>query len=461
MDNGGLPMYHCCREYWREERYNISKDIPNWVGILALDIYKIIQKYNAMPRFQEMVNLWAEEHEAEIRKRMEWEKRRRTYFEETVATDVGLQDKHAAPSEEGWKFELHVQRTVQESGSHLKHTSNPIWGWVPPELSTSATPEVKHILPLNREHELSLAEKYTILAGVYDYGRKGTQDPTPWQWPGSDDWHKPDALSNAERCIFFHALRESMSELEPHMEGWLRALLKTVEEDVAKWANVRLPQQKEQTAKIVSETTFDGLVRRAKNHPVISIAILVVIVLTALGTTVEKFDSIVAFCHRLAGQQQRNRGQMEMVEDQRIVTTTAKVEITIRSEEQVNARHPYNGAVLAFGKGTEALLTLSSVGSTAKQTGMGEVRYSSNLAMEATDKAFKQPLSFLQQIEYVHVRFDIIPPNSEVLSGTVVCIFNNTIPIELSVPSQKMRENFIRVSNIDFAEGLRQHTRAR
>jgi hypothetical protein len=150
---------------------------------------------------------------------------------------------------------------------------------------------------------------------------------------------------------------------------------------------------------------------------------------------------------------------MARVEDKPIVTATATVEITIRSEEQVNAHHPYQGAVLAFGKDKEALLTLSSKESHAKQMGTSEVRYSSELDMKTTDKAFKQPLSFLQQVEFAQLRFDIIPLNSVVLSGTVVCIFNNNIPIELSVPPQKMREKLIKITEVNIAEILRQHSK--
>jgi len=433
----------------------MSENIPEWITNLALDIYKVIQQYKAMPHFHEMVNKWAENREAEIDKLKTWNEQRRLHFEQTVASDPRLQDEKAGPPEQGWQFENHLQHTEKKTESGWQH--NIIHGWVPRELSNSIKPEITLLLPLSRDHELTLTEEYTVLAAVYDYGRKGTQGIPPWQWPGPDNWESPDALSSAKRSLFFESLCDAVSRLEPGEEGWLRSILDVVEEDVAKWEDVQLPQRKEQKDKAVSETRFGRYVRWAKNHCVISLIILIFVFLIGVGTAVEKFDSIVAFYHRVTGQQV----QMERLEDKPIVTATATVEIAVRSEEQVNARHPYQGAVLAFGKGKEALLLLSSKDSTAKQMGMAEVRYSSELDMKPTDKAFKQPLSLLEQFEYAQVRFEIIPPDSEVLSGTVICIFNNNISIELSVPSQKMLGNLITIRHINIGEALQQHTKSR
>lgn len=439
----------------------MSKNISEWITNLALDIYKVIQQYKAMPHFQEMVNKWAENREAEIDKLKTWNEQRRLHFEQTVVRDPRLQDEKAEPPEQGWQFENHLQHTEKKTESGWQRRHNIIHGWVPRELSNSIKPEITLLLPLSRDHELTLTEKYTVLAVVYDYGRKGTQEIPPWQWPGPDNWESPDALSSAKRSLFFESLCDDVSRLEPGEEGWLRGILDVVEEDVAKWADVQLPQRKEQKDRAVSETRFGRYVRVAKNNWFISLIILFIVGFIGVGTAVEKFDSIVALYHRVTGQQGKNQIQMERLEDKPIVTATATVEIAVRSEEQVNTRHPYQGAVLAFGKGKEALLLLSSKDSTAKQMGMAEVRYSSELYMKPTDKAFKQPLSLLEQFEYAQVRFDIIPPDSEVLSGTVICIFNNNIPIELSVPSQKMLGNLITIRHIDIGEALQQHTKSR
>ena len=439
----------------------MSEHIPEWISNLALDIYSIIQQYEALPHFREMIKIWAEGHEAEIDNLKTWNHKRSLHFEKTIAADTRLKNEKAGPPKQGWQLESYVQHTEKQTESGVQRNHNLIQGWVPPELSISAEPEITRFLPLRREHELTLTEKYTVFAAVYDYGRKGTEGMPPWQWPGPDDWDKPGALSNAKRGISFEILCDTVSELGPDDEGWLRAMLDDVEADVAEWAGGQSPDLKEKTTNAVAENRTDRRIRWVKDHRLISILILFGVLVIAVGTLVEKFDSIVAFYHRVTGQQGKDQIQMERVEDKPIVTATATVEIIIRSEEQVNARQLNMGAVLAFGKGTEALLTLSSKESHAKQMGKSEVRYSSELDMKVTDKAFKQPLSLLQQVEYAKLRFDIIPPNSQVLSGTVVCIFNNNIPIELSVPSQKMREKLIAIPNIDIAEALRKHTESK
>jgi hypothetical protein len=60
-----------------------------------------------MPRFQEMVNKWAEEHEEQIKKHEEWKEQRRSHFEQTVSQDTRLQNEEAGPPQEGWKFETY------------------------------------------------------------------------------------------------------------------------------------------------------------------------------------------------------------------------------------------------------------------------------------------------------------------------------------------------------------------
>jgi len=203
-----------------------------------------------------------------------------------------------------------------------------IWGWVPPELSFSAEHEITHILPLRRDHELALTEKYTVLAAVYDYGRKGTEGIPPWPWPGPDEWDKPDALSNAKRSMFFHNLCDTVSELGPDTEGWLRTILGVVEENVAEWAGGQSPNLKEEPiAKAESETNYDAIVRWAKNNRWIKYVILGFILLFAIGTAVEKFEIIAAVYDNFAGQQGKDQIHMERAEDVKTVHSLATMDV--------------------------------------------------------------------------------------------------------------------------------------
>lgn len=259
MDNGSLPMYHCCREYWREERYNMNKDIPDWINTLALGIYQVIQKYDAMPRFQEMVNDWAEDHGAEVSDFLTWKKQRALHFENNVTTDVRLQDRQAGPPEDGWQFQGDVRLIEKQTESGLQSSPKLIQGWVPPELATR--PEITRILPLSRDHVLSLVEKYAILATIYDYGRKGTAELPPWEWPDLGERQTPQGMANAMKCMGFEALCRYVEDFAPEEEGWLRAMLGEVEKDVAKWAGGQPSDLKDSVAGTVAETRTDRKIR--------------------------------------------------------------------------------------------------------------------------------------------------------------------------------------------------------
>jgi hypothetical protein len=289
----------------------MSENIPEWITKLALDIYKVLQQYKAMPRFHEMINKWAKNQEAEIDKLRTWNEKRRLHFEQTVTCNPCLQDEKTGPPEQGWQFENHIQHIMKNTESGIQRSYNIIKGWVPLELSNSKRPKITQLFPLRREYKLTLIEKYTILAAIYDYGRKGTEEVPPWKWPDFNLDVSSEALSDAKKCLFFECLCHSISELNPNVEGWLRAILDDVRKDVSNWTSVELSQLKKENQKVSSETRTDKCINKIKNHPVISIIIIIGIIIIAFGTVMEKFDSIVTFCCRVAGQQKKNQTPAE------------------------------------------------------------------------------------------------------------------------------------------------------
>lgn len=201
--------------------------------------------------------------------------------------------------------------------------------------------------------------------------------------------------------------------------------------------------------KTSSETRTDKWVKKIKNHPVISFLIIIGIVIIGVGAVVKSIDSIVTFYNKIASKETQSEIQADSIIDKSILTATSTVEITIRSDEEVDTQYAYSGASLAFGKGKEALLVMSSKECKAKQTGTGGVRYRSTLNMQAMDKGFKQPLSLLEEAEYLQISLQPIPPDSDILSGKAIFIFNNNISIEIQIPSQKMRGKLIIIRNMD------------
>lgn len=212
----------------------MSNDIPEWITNLALDIYRLIQKYDALAPFQEKVREWAIGHEAEVNRHLEWRRQRNLHFEQTVNSDPRLQDEKSGPPDEGWEWEIQPLNISPQIDPDTKLPIKIVRAWVPPELSGDSQSDIKHILPLSREQQLSLTEKYTLLAAIYDFGRKGTDQIPPWDWTDLNTDVSSDELADVKKCLFFESLCGTASSLRQGDEGWLRAFLDDVENDLRK-----------------------------------------------------------------------------------------------------------------------------------------------------------------------------------------------------------------------------------
>jgi hypothetical protein len=131
-----------------------------------------------------------------------------------------------------------------------------------------------------------------------------------------------------------------------------------------------------------------------------------------------------------------------------IVVASATVEVKIRSDWDFNGRVANTKAYLAFVKGNKPLLIASSIGYTANQTGNDEVVYKAELDMDAKDSAVGNPASFLKDAEYIQIEFGRMPSDSDVLEGGAVCIINNSVRLEFSIPPQKLVNNRIFIRNL-------------
>lgn len=131
--------------------------------------------------------------------------------------------------------------------------------WVPPELLGASEPDIKHILPLSRKQQLSLIEKYTLLAAIYDFGRKGTDQIPPWVWPDLNTDVSSDELADAKKCLSFESLCDAASSLHQDDKGWLRVFLDDVENDLRK----NRPSAKNP---ILSKTFLNNLLRASIRH---------------------------------------------------------------------------------------------------------------------------------------------------------------------------------------------------
>jgi len=237
----------------------MNNHIPEWITILALDIYRLIQKYDALASFQEKVREWAIGHEAKANRHLEWRRQRNLHFEQAVNSDPRLQDEKSGPPNEGWEWENYPLNISPQIDPDTKRSIKIVKAWVPPELLRDSEPDIKHILPLSREQQLSLTEKYTLLAAIYDFGRKGTDEIPPWEWPDLNTDVSSDELADAKKCLSFESLCDAASSLHQDNEGWLRTFLYDVENDLRK----NRPSAKNP---ILSKTFLNNLLRASIKH---------------------------------------------------------------------------------------------------------------------------------------------------------------------------------------------------
>jgi len=144
--------------------------------------------------------------------------------------------------------------------------------------------------------------------------------------------------------------------------------------------------------------------------------------------------------------------QLEIIRPYRqpIRTGTSTVEVVIISREDVNTRYIDGGGYIAFCKGKEALLVMSSTECTARQTGKGEVIYRAVFNMDATDPAVGEPVNFLKKAaEYVQIRFLPMPEKTKVSAGKVICTFNSEVQVEIIIPPQETVKGLIFVRNLE------------
>lgn len=129
-------------------------------------------------------------------------------------------------------------------------------------------------------------------------------------------------------------------------------------------------------------------------------------------------------------------------------TGTATVEIVISSKENLNAHFMDSGGYIAFGKGNQALLVMSSIDSFGNQIGNGQVIYKGIFNLDAANTAVGKPISYLTEADYAQIGFKPIAEKSKVIRGSVICTFNSAVQIKFIIPEQQMSKDFIMVPDI-------------
>ena len=106
------------------------------------------------------------------------------------------------------------------------------------------------------------------------------------------------------------------------------------------------------------------------------------------------------------------------------------------------------GGFLGFAKGSNALLTASSVESFGHTIGTNQVVYRAVLQMSADDKMVGKPLRDIAQSEYLQIELASMAENQKVIGGKVVVVFDGSIRAEFQIPAQQAEGHRILVRQV-------------
>jgi|GEM_PF-5099459 len=158
---------------------------PQWLVVLAWRVYDLVRLPKNMSRFQEMVRRWDREYRIQLAKYEEWERLRREH-EDRVRTDPQLRDKSAGRPEPGWNWDCTPIRIYRYRQSRQGKEAMELWfeapngAWTPPDLFYDREPEPESLFPLP-DRELTLAEKYVVLAAIHDHFCPRREPIDPWR----------------------------------------------------------------------------------------------------------------------------------------------------------------------------------------------------------------------------------------------------------------------------------------
>ena len=183
---------------------------------LANEIRDVIQEFGAFDRFQKMVLRWYSEQCGPRAAQEDFLRRRDIEYALRVQEDERLRDKDAGPPGEGWRWEMfHLHKALDDDP-----LSALVEAWVPPELSWANCPKVWFPLPLP-DRELSLPEKYAVLAAIHDVATRSTVRINPWD------------RSNDPARMLFSKLKLEVADLTADDVANLRGVLGEVRDDLA------------------------------------------------------------------------------------------------------------------------------------------------------------------------------------------------------------------------------------
>jgi len=136
---------------------------------------------------------------------------------------------------------------------------------------------------------------------------------------------------------------------------------------------------------------------------------------------------------------------------QSVKTATAMLEIAVESDAKINTEYLDKGATADFSREGEILLRMSSMSSSARQSGSGRVIYGAKLGMNAADAGLGTPVQALKTADTARVFFQKMPLESKVLTGRLSVTINGEVPVEIEIPPQDVKDGLVAARDISSA----------
>ena len=133
---------------------------------------------------------------------------------------------------------------------------------------------------------------------------------------------------------------------------------------------------------------------------------------------------------------------------QTIKAATATVEVFIASGDAINTHYMDSGGYLAFAKGQDALMVVTSLDCFGIQQGGNRLLYRGVFTLDATSSIIGKPISTLKDAEYVQIGFKPMAQKQQVLQGRAIVTVNDSVRLEFQVPAQQMTQDFIVIRDI-------------
>jgi hypothetical protein len=121
-----------------------------------------------------------------------------------------------------------------------------------------------------------------------------------------------------------------------------------------------------------------------------------------------------------------------------INTASAKVEIIVESNDKINSHFMDRGGGVVFAKiDNTPLLNLTVSDSRGNKISDGRVKYSMHVNMPLDDIAVGMEINKIFDTKYIQILFLALPMNKKIISGKLICTFNNKVRYEFNIPEQK------------------------